>query len=68
MESAGCPLKVERGGRVFPVSDHSSDIIRALADCMRQLGVQVSLNTEVESLIVEEGVCRGVVLKEGKSD
>ena len=66
VESAGCPLKVERGGRVFPVSDHSSDIIRALADCMRQLGVQVSLNTEVESLIVEEGVCRGVVLKEGK--
>ena len=66
VESAGCPLKVERGGRVFPVSDHSSDIIRALADCMRQLGVQVSLNTEVESLIVEEGVCRGVVPKEGK--
>ena len=46
VESAGCPLKVERGGRVFPVSDHSSDIIRALADCMRQLGVQVSLNTD----------------------
>ena len=66
VESAGCPLKVERGGRVFPVSDHSSDIIRALADCMRQLGVQVSLNTEVESLIVEEGVCRGGVRRAGE--
>ena len=30
-ESLGVPLKVERGGRVFPVSDHSSDVIRALA-------------------------------------
>ena len=29
IEKAGCPLKVERGDRVFPVSDHSSDIIGA---------------------------------------
>lgn len=66
VEESGCPLKVERGGRVFPVSDHSSDIIRALAGCMSQLGVQVSLNTEVKSLIVEDGVCRGVLLAEGR--
>ena len=30
LEENGCPLKVERGNRVFPVSDHSSDIIRTL--------------------------------------
>lgn len=66
VEAAGCPLKVERGGRVFPVSDHSSDVIRALADRMNQLGVKVSLNTEVKSLIVEDGVCCGVILADGK--
>ena len=30
LENAGCPLKIERGNRVFPVSDHSSDVIKAL--------------------------------------
>ena len=29
LEKAGCPLKIERGGRVFPTSDHSSDVIGA---------------------------------------
>ena len=49
-EKAGCPLKVERGQRVFPVSDHSSDIIRALAHELKRLGVQVLLNTEVQAV------------------
>lgn len=47
-EKAGCPLKVERGQRVFPKSDHSSDIIKALEQELRRLGVQVLLNTEVK--------------------
>lgn len=38
-EQAGCPLKVERGQRVFPQSDHSSDIIRALEQTLRKSGV-----------------------------
>lgn len=49
-ENAGCPLKVERGQRVFPRSDHSSDIIRALEHELKRLGVQVLLNTEVRSI------------------
>lgn len=49
-EKAGCPLKVERGQRVFPKSDHSSDIIRALEQELRKLGVQVLLNTEVKAV------------------
>lgn len=49
-ENAGCPLKVERGQRVFPKSDHSSDIIRALEHELKRLGVQVLLNTEVRSI------------------
>ncbi|MDE7478484.1 MAG: NAD(P)/FAD-dependent oxidoreductase, partial [Lachnospiraceae bacterium] len=49
-ENAGCPLKVERGQRVFPVSDHSSDIIKALENELKRLRVQVMLNTEVKKI------------------
>ncbi len=46
----GCPLKVERGDRVFPVSDHSSDIIAALERAMKKAGVKIHLHHEVRSL------------------
>ena len=68
LERCGCPLKVERGNRVFPVSDHSSDVIRALADGMRDLGVQVRLNTEVDSLILADGCVRGVRIRGGREE
>ena len=44
------PLKIERGGRVFPLSDHSSDIIRALSNEMKRLGVIVRLGTKICSI------------------
>ncbi|MCX4295684.1 MAG: NAD(P)/FAD-dependent oxidoreductase [Lachnospiraceae bacterium] len=50
-ECAGCPLKVERGQRVFPKSDHSSDIIKALELTLREKGVKILLNTEVKRII-----------------
>ena len=62
LEKNGCPLKTERGSRVFPVSDKSSDVIGALARQMRELGVRVHLFAEVKELLVEDGVCRGLVL------
>ncbi len=49
-QDAGCPLKVERGQRVFPVSDHSSDIIKVLEQELRRLKVQIYLNTEVKKI------------------
>lgn len=49
-EAAGCPLKTERGQRVFPQSDHSSDIIRALERELKKCRVQVMLNTEVRKI------------------
>lgn len=52
-EAAGCPLKIERGDRVFPVSDHSSDVIKALQKKMEGLGVKVVLNTKVKTLLTE---------------
>ena len=65
-ESLGVPLKVERGGRVFPVSDHSSDVIRALARELDRLGVEVCLNARVKRLVEEAGACRGVELSDGQ--
>ena len=43
LEQAGCPLKTERGDRVFPVSDHSSDVIAALQRELRKYQVDVHL-------------------------
>ena len=53
-EENGCPLKTERGGRVFPVSDHSSDIIRTLAQKMKVLGVRVWYGAEVKRLLLDK--------------
>lgn len=50
-EKSGLSTKTERGGRVFPVSDHSSDVIAALAKRMRQGKVKVFLNTEVKEVL-----------------
>lgn len=52
-EQAGLAVKNERGNRIFPVSDHSSDVIAALQRMLRKQGVEVRLYTEVESLICE---------------
>lgn len=61
-EELGMPYKVERGNRVFPVSDHSSDVIKVLEKEMRRLGVVICLNTKVKSLIIEKNICKGVEL------
>ncbi len=54
LETEGCPLKIERGERVFPVSDHSSDVIAALTRAIKRLQVEVCLHTRVRSLWWEE--------------
>lgn len=53
-EENGLRLKTERGNRVFPQSDHSSDVIKTLEKKLRQLGVEIRLHTRVEKLIVEK--------------
>ena len=63
-EDAGVPVKIERGNRVFPTSDHSSDVIRALEREMKKAGVKVCLNTEVKSVEAENGKFNRVVLKD----
>lgn len=62
MEQNGCPVKTERGNRVFPISDKSSDVIRALSTRLRDLGVEINLHTEVAELVARESVT-GIRLK-----
>lgn len=66
-EKEGCHLKVERGDRVFPVSDHSSDIISALERAMKKAGVRVHLHHEVKSLDELKGFDSVIVATGGMS-
>ena len=65
MESLGVPMKVERGGRVFPVSDHASDVTNGLRHELERLGVEIRYDTRVQELILSDGRCAGVVLESG---
>ena len=53
-EDAGMKTKTERGNRVFPVSDHSSDVIQALNRKLRECGVRVCLHTEAAGILTKE--------------
>lgn len=65
-ENLGLRLKVERGNRVFPVSDHSSDVIRVLEKEMERIGVQVHLHSKVKEVLTAENVFSGILLGNGK--
>ena len=66
VENNGTKLKIERGNRVFPVSDHSSDIIKSLENAIRDLHVDIRLNTKVDELIIENDRCIGVTIGKNK--
>lgn len=65
MEGEGLKLKTERGHRVFPVSDKSSDVIRTLQKALERRGVKACLNRAVRELSISQGRCTGVVLENG---
>ena len=64
-EGCGVPLKVERGKRVFPVSDKASDIVRALADRMKDCEVKV-VTDKITDIDIEDGRAVGVVAGDKK--
>ena len=68
LEQAGCKLKIERGDRVFPVSDHSSDVIGALQRELEKYCVEVLLNTKVDEILKDhqEMIFAGVRLSDGR--
>ena len=61
-EMNGMATKTERGNRVFPVSDHSSDVISTMAKVLKNDNVEVKLNTTVQSLIIKENKACGVIV------
>lgn len=62
LESQGVHLKVERGSRVFPRSDKSSDVIAALASLMKKEGVEIQLQAEAHGLVIQDKAVRGIRL------
>lgn len=61
-EEEGLKIKIERGERVFPLSDKSADVLDTLRRSMRRVGVEIHLNTEVKDLIVRDGAAKGLIL------
>lgn len=68
LEDAGLHLKIERGKRVFPVSDHSSDVIAALERTLKKENVKVHFRKEVKGLKLvtedDKTICKGIFLEE----
>lgn len=62
----GVATKIERGNRVFPVSDHSSDVIGGLSRELRRLGVEIYYNTVVKNVEADENGFKQLVLSNGK--
>ncbi len=58
-ENLGVRLKVERGNRVFPVSDQAAEVVQALYDELKHTGVELITGTVTE-LLITDGVCSGV--------
>jgi len=67
-KNLGLELKVERGKRVFPVSDRSLDVVLALEKYIKQNKVKIHLESPVDSILIEDGQAAGIRLKNGKEE
>ena len=61
LENEGVKTKVERGNRVFPVSDKSIDVLNALLSILKKLNVKIVYNTEIIDILVNENKVTGVM-------
>ncbi len=59
-ENLGVPVKVERGRRVFPSSDKSSDVVKAMERFIKEKGVEVLCNSTVSDVLIKDGSAIGV--------
>ena len=57
----GVDTKVERGARIFPISDKAIDIVNALKNDLKRHNVDVILNTALKDLIIENNIVKGIV-------
>jgi predicted Rossmann fold flavoprotein len=65
-EELGVPTEVQRGGRVFPVSEDARDVVAALVYWIEDQGVTLRTGSAVERLLVEEGRVTGVRVADGR--
>lgn len=65
LEGEGLKLKTERGNRVFPESDKSSDVIKTLKKALEKRKVKIVLNTKVLKIEIKDGICHGVIVQSG---
>ena len=63
----GLETKVERGGRVFPVSDRAKDVVDTFARYLKDAGVKVRLNSPVSEILVKNSEVNGVMFKDGNT-
>lgn len=66
IEEKGVKLKVERGDRVFPESDKSSDIIKCFEKYLRENKVEIMFNTSLTDIIIDNGKVSGVILDKNR--
>lgn len=66
LEENGVETKVERGGRVFPISDKSIDVLNAFRKVLKELKVEILYNSKVEKILVQNEEAIGVELGSGK--
>ena len=64
-ENNGLRLKVERGNRVFPLSDKASDVTKTLEKLLKTENVTVKLNTEIKEIFAENGAIKGIKTEKG---
>jgi hypothetical protein len=62
-ENGGLPLKVERGGRVFPQSDKASDVTKCLENYCKKSGVKFEFNTEIQGISIFNSTISGIIVK-----
>ncbi|OXS27291.1 MAG: FAD-dependent oxidoreductase [Acetobacterium sp. MES1] len=67
LEKNGVPLKIERGDRVFPVSDKSSDVISGFKTALKNNRCQIYLNTRIIDLLIVNNTVNGIVLENGET-
>lgn len=65
-EKLGVPVKVERGNRVFPKSEKSNDIVRAMERFVKSSGCKIMYETEVKDIITDDNKVTGVKLKDNR--
>ena len=62
----GLDVKVERGNRVFPISDYANDVINVLAQALREANVNVEYNARVSKLLSTDTAVTGVLCSDGR--